>query len=195
VTTRSDIERLPDSQWIVDARVLSDADIPALERLHGLKDIDFFAGCGGPASITDQGLESLAKLKLPHLETLSLGLCGNITDSGLAYIANLRSVTQLILAGCMQVTDSGLPELLRMKHLHYLDLRGCPGISDRGLQVLAAKPSLTWIVLDGCPNVTAAGVARLKAALPNARIQKDDAAWADMMRGIDPKAYAPEQKT
>jgi hypothetical protein len=34
------------------------------------------------------------------------------------------------------------------------------------------------IDLGGCPHVTAAGVAKLQTALPNARVEKNDAEWA-----------------
>jgi hypothetical protein len=180
VETKSDIDRLPVSQQSVCARTLPDSDIPSLERLRSLDDLDFFTGCAvEEAKITDNGLARLAKLDLPQLHTLALGYCQNITDAGLAYVGQMQTITQLILTGSPQITDAGLPKLLAMRNLAYLDLRGCPGITDHGLQVLAAKTNWQEILLGGCPNVTANGVARLQAALPNAKVQKDDVEWSE----------------
>jgi hypothetical protein len=180
VTIKSDIERLPVSQQSVWARALPDSDIPSLERLRDLDDLDFFAGCAvEKASITDEGLARLSRLSLPQLHTLALGYCENITDAGLAYVGQMHTVTQLILAGSPQITDAGLPKLLAMKNLTYLDLRGCLGITDRGLLTLATKTNWQEISLGGCSNVTNAGVARLQAALPNAKVRKDDIEWSE----------------
>lgn len=79
VETKRDIERLPASAQSIWARGLSDNDIPSLARLRELRTLDFSAGNGVmPAKITDEGLAELAKLDLPHLDTL--GWVGVITS-------------------------------------------------------------------------------------------------------------------
>lgn len=179
VKTQRDVERLPSTEPGVRARGLSDADIPSLERLRDLNNLDFAGGCAvEKARITDAGLARLAKLDLPKLDTLALGYCDTITDAGLEYVRQMHTVTQLLLMGCPRITDAGLPKLLTMKRLKYLDLRGCPGITDRGLEYLVAKTNWEDILLGGCPNVTPSAVAQLQAALPNARVQKDDVEWS-----------------
>lgn len=180
VETKGDIDRLPVSQQSICARTLPDSDIPSLERLRDLDDLDFSMGCAiEDARITDDGLARLAKLDLPQLHMLALGYCQNITDAGLAYIGQMQTITQLMLTGSPQITDAGLPKLLAMKNLTYLDLRGCAGITDRGLQALATKTNWQKILLGGCSSVTANGVAQLQAALPNAKVQKDDIEWSE----------------
>jgi hypothetical protein len=137
---KHDVDQLPASLRAIRARGLPDGDIPALERLHELTNLDFYSGCAvEKAAITDEGLLRLSKLDLPHLNILALGFCDSITDNGLTYVAQMTTVGELMLMGCPHITAEGLPKLLTMKSLWYLDLRGCPGITDRGLQYLAAK--------------------------------------------------------
>ena len=131
-----------------------------------------------PAKITDEGLAELAKLDLPHLETLTLGWCDEITDAGLAHIVRMQTLTWLGLTTCPKITDAGLRELVNAKNLTGLDLRGCPNITDDGIQQLAAKKNWERIDLGGCPKITPEGVAKLQAALPNAPfVKKDDREW------------------
>jgi hypothetical protein len=176
--TKGDIAGLPASEPSVRARFLADRDIPSLARLKELRDLDFSSGNKkGPAKITDEGLAELAKLDLPRLETLTLGWCDNITDAGLAHIGRMQTITWLGLTDCANITDAGLRELVKTKNLTGLDLRGCHNITDNGIQQLAAKANWTRIELGGCPKITPQGVAKLQAALPNARVVKDEEEW------------------
>jgi hypothetical protein len=175
VDSAQDIERLPALTTWVSARGLSDADIPALARLGHLRDIGFTSGWKDEkAKIKDAGLAVIAQLPLPDLDILDIGFCENITDAGLIHLAEMQTVTQLLLLGNPQITDAGLREVVKMKKLVYLDLRKCTGITDSGLQVLAGKSDLQEILIGECTGITTDGVARLKAALPNATILKDD---------------------
>jgi hypothetical protein len=178
VDTADDVRRLPVSEPSVRARGLRDSDIPSLARLHDLRILDFAGGMAvKEAEITNAGLARLAKLDLPKLETLNLGWNNNITDAGLDSICQMHTISLLLLPACPNITDAGLQKLTKAKNVTYLDLRGCPGITDAGIQQLAAKTHWKQIELGGCPNVTAQGVAKLQAALPNARIDKNDQEW------------------
>ncbi len=53
-------------------------------------------------------MAELAKLDLPHLETLTLGWCDGITDAGLAEIGRMQTITWLGLPSCPKITDAGL---------------------------------------------------------------------------------------
>ena len=179
VDTKRDIERLPVSETSVRARGLADIDIPSLAHLRQLRTLDFSGGNAvESARITDSGLARLSKLNLPHLETLTLGYCANITDAGLAHVGQMHTVSWLSLMACPQITDAGLSHLLTMRSLTALDLRGCPGITDSGLQHLAVKTNWQTILLGGCSNVTVDGVARLQVALPNSKVEKDEKEWS-----------------
>ncbi len=178
VDTADDVKRLSVSEPSIRARGLADNDIPSLARLRNLRDLDFSGGMAvKKAKITDKGLEQLARLDLPNLDTLALGWNDNITDTGLDHICRMETLAWLMLPACPHITDAGLPKLTKAKHLTYLDLRGCPGVTDVGIQQLAAKTNWETIQLGGCPNVTVRGVAKLRAALPKARINKDDREW------------------
>jgi hypothetical protein len=178
VDTARDVERLPLSERSVRARGLPDRDIPSLARLRQLRYLDFGGGKAvKDAKISDDGLAKLARLDLPDLDWLALGWNGRITDAGLDNIRRMKKLDGLLLTGCPKITDAGLPALVKAKSLTYLDLRGCPGVTDVGIQQLAAKTNWKTIQLGGCPNVTAQGVAKLQAALPGARIDKNDREW------------------
>ena len=174
-----EIKELSKSTPSVRARGLPDSDVAALATLGQLRYLSFTSGRGAvkEAKLTDAGLAELAALNLPHLDTLTLGYCDNISDAGMSHVARLRSLRYLSLMACPRITDAGLTPLLSMESLTGLDLRGCAGITDDGLEQLMSKKNWETIVLGGCPNVTPEAVARLQRALPKADVQKDDVEW------------------
>lgn len=181
--TKAQIDTLPVTTVSIRARGLKDADIPALARFRKLKNLDFAGGMAvEDAAISDAGIEGLAKLDLPELDTLSLGYNTKITNAGLVHVAKIETVSMLLFSACPKITGEGLEPLLGMKRLVYLDLRGCQGITDDGLQTLASKSGLQQLVLDGCRNVTSDGISQLQAKLPNLRIVKDDKQWDEHFR-------------
>ena len=134
--------------------------------------------------LTDDGLAQLAKLDLPHLDTLLLGWCEHITDAGLEHVSQMQMLQYLELAANTHISDTGLAQLASMKSLTGLNLSGCPGITDRGLLHLTTKRDWQYIDLSGCENVSAKGIAKLQAALPNAPIRKEDREWEDRARRL-----------
>ena len=175
----SAIRRLSSTTTSIGARGLSDDDIPALDRLHHLRQMHFSRGRGvGLAKITDQGLARLATLKGLPVEILDLGYCDNITDMGVVHVAKMNSVTWLSLRVCPRITDAALTPLLSMTNLTGLDLRGCSGITDNGLEHLSTKTNWRTIMLGGCPNVTFQAVDKLQRALPAADVKKDEKEWS-----------------
>jgi hypothetical protein len=93
VSSKIDIDALPLDTKSITARSLPDSGIPALSRLRNLTILDFTSGFARndittgfepwEAEITDAGVEKLSDLKLPHMETLTLGYSQNITHVGL----------------------------------------------------------------------------------------------------------------
>jgi len=178
VDTADDVKRLPVSEPSVRARGLPDSDIPSLARLRNLRDLDFSGGMAvKEAKITNEGLAQLTRLDLPNLDSLALGWNNKITDAGLDSVCQMHTITMLLLPACPHITDAGLPKLVNAKNLTYLDLRGCSGVTDAGIQQLATKTNWEHIELGGCRNITAQGAAKLQAALPNARVNKNDQEW------------------
>jgi hypothetical protein len=174
-----DVDRLPATQEDVRARWLGDEDIPALARLHSLRDVNFSDGWRATdARLTDKGLYALTSLRLPSLDHLALGYCPHITDAGLERLGNFRRLRILSLMGSGQITDRGLQSLVEIDSLRILDLRGCSAITDAGLRLLAKKTNLQRVMLGGCQHISQTAVDSLQRALPNARIDKDDEEWA-----------------
>jgi hypothetical protein len=178
VDSAADIANVPASEKTIYTRGLPDEDIPALAQQPHLTGIDFGAGVSVTRSkITDKGLERLAKLNLPNLDHLGLGWCDKITDAGIAHVCRIRTLKTLLLTECQNITDAAMSDLANCKNLTYLDLRACRGITDKGIESLAQNPNWQWIVLDGAPNVTGNAIAKLRAALPQTKVRKDDAEW------------------
>jgi hypothetical protein len=109
---------------------------------------------------TDGQLAGLAVLKKVNLVRLSLVGCEQITDTGLANMEGLSTVTHLSLSDCARITDDGLAQLKKLP-LGQLDLARCKLITDSGLTHLAKMASLRSLNLGGCSNVTDNGVAHL----------------------------------
>ena len=71
---------------------------------------------------------------------------GQMTDTLLADISRVETITALHLSGCRQVTDEGMRHLARLPALQHLDLSGT-SITDAGLQVLRNLPALRTLSL------------------------------------------------
>lgn len=109
--------------------------------------------------ISDEGLASLAQLQ--NLQTLNLSMCNKITDQGLAYLAQLKNLQILNLAACTQITDQGLVSLTQLQKLKTLGLSGCYRIKDQGLKSLEQLQNLQTLTLTGCIQITDRGLAFL----------------------------------
>jgi hypothetical protein len=109
------------------------------------------------SQITDTELAQLAPLT--SLTSLYLHECKKITDVGLAYLEPLVNLTVLGLAYTMSVSDAGLAHLKALSNLTALDLQGCFHISDAGLAHLKALSNFTALSLQGCLGISDVGLA------------------------------------
>jgi hypothetical protein len=89
----------------------------------------------------------------------SLSAEGQMTDTILADVVRVETITGLGLGGSKALTDEGVRHLARLPSLKHLDLSGT-AITDRGLQVLRDLPALMTLSLAGT-QVTDEGVAHL----------------------------------
>ncbi|KAL8545519.1 hypothetical protein ACS0TY_005609 [Phlomoides rotata] len=124
-----------------------------------LEEIDL-TDCSG---INDIGLKYLSKCS--ELLSLKLGLCANISDKGLYYIAsNCLKIRELDLYRCAGIGDDGLGALSRgCKRLKKLILSYCDGVSDRGIECLSSLDELSDLEVRSLPNITATGLTKLAA--------------------------------
>jgi hypothetical protein len=74
------------------------------------------------------------------------------------------------LDNCQQITDRGLADVAELPRLKELTLSGCELVTDAGLAHLEKLDALEYIQLENCPQVTGNAVDKLQSALPNCRI-------------------------
>ncbi len=96
-------------------RTATDEKMEALGRV-GLTNL-FCASLNGSSRITDQGIESLARIPSMH----DLGLEGtSITDAGLELIAARMQPWGVNVASCSNITVNGLLKLVQTDTLRYI---------------------------------------------------------------------------
>jgi len=115
--------------------------------------------------VSDRGLEYIRNLK--SLEYLSLP--GRVTNRGLAYVAELPSLKGLYIGtmGASQATNAGLRHLAKLTSLEELYLRG-ERMGDAGLAYLQDLPRLEYLALYGS-HFTDKGMVHVKN-IPSLRI-------------------------
>jgi len=80
--------------------------------------------------------------QLPHLDTVSLISCSQLTDAAFAGISQAKSLTRLELGWCVQISGAGWSTSVP-KSLQFLDLTKCtPFSEDALLDILARCPLL-----------------------------------------------------
>ncbi|KDO81777.1 hypothetical protein CISIN_1g006499mg [Citrus sinensis] len=124
-----------------------------------LEEIDL-TDCNG---VNDKGLEYLSRCS--ELLFLKLGLCENISDKGLFYIAsNCLRIQGLDLYKCSGIGDDGLAALSNgCKKLKKLNLSYCVNVTDRGMEHIRFIEDLSDLELRGLTKITSAGLTALAA--------------------------------
>lgn len=148
--------------------------LPALRKLRSFS--------FGNVELVDETLRIVGQLK--NLEKLKALYATNVTDAGIAHLANLHQLKTLLLVGMSvtdeslpilggfrsleilalnnsRVSDSGLVHLQNLTNLREIALRQCSGITDRGMPRLSNLPRLEYLDLSGA-NVTSTGFEHLK---------------------------------
>ncbi|XP_051114758.1 F-box/LRR-repeat protein 3 [Andrographis paniculata] len=126
-------------------------------RCFLLKEIDL-TDCSG---VNDIGLKYLSKCT--ELKSLKLGLCMNITDKGLSYIAsNCFEIREMDVYRCAGIGDDGIAALSHgCKKLQKLILSYCSRITDRGIECLSSLKELSDLEMRCLKNVTGIGLRKL----------------------------------
>jgi hypothetical protein len=113
------------------------------------------------ATVTERGLAPLASLV--HLRRLSVLRLGTLTGSGLAYLAGLKNLREVLFESCPQTGDAVLAPLAGHPGLERLTLARCGELTGAGLERLAALPHLRDLDLKGNSRLTAVGMVQLEA--------------------------------
>jgi beta-lactamase regulating signal transducer with metallopeptidase domain/Leucine-rich repeat (LRR) protein len=111
----------------------------------------------------DGDLACLARLE--RLDDVQIIGPGEITDSGLAYLAGLTRLRRLCMEG-PGVTDVGLAHLSKMQHLDLLRIGG--NITEEGLSSLARHPTLGSLSITSTSTqpLSPEALMKLRAQLP-----------------------------
>lgn len=139
-----------DSDLIVVGRTLTtltSLDIGAL--LLDMRDEPLLqmvdSGQSRTVNVSDLGIAALAELRC--LTSLNLKGCHQLTDTGVRVLEKLSALKSLNVSDCIRVTGHGLSVLRHLSQLTSLDLGGCTKIGDEGLSVVEALPSLEFLNL------------------------------------------------
>jgi len=125
--------------------------------------------------VTDAGLASLVKIQ-PNLRRIDLGQTRSITHAGIAHLAKLPRLEELVLHSSRfddaaaaaiarldlrrlslhhsVITDAGAAQLASMKRLEHLDLSWSYGVTDAGVAHLAKCLTLKSLNVTGARGVT-----------------------------------------
>jgi F-box/leucine-rich repeat protein 14 len=99
----------------------------------------------GSPNITDEGLAQLADCK--SLENLDLSYCASVTEAGLGKLASLQSLKSLVLAG-PQFDDGVFEQLAKYPALNSLQIDDT-AVTDRGCSGLSKLKNLTELRILG----------------------------------------------
>ncbi|XP_057962744.1 F-box/LRR-repeat protein 3 [Malania oleifera] len=140
--------------------LLTEKSLDALgSYCSGLEELDLTDCCG----VCDTGLNYLSRCS--ELLCLKLGLCENISDKGLFYVAsNCIKLRDVDLYRCTGIGNEGLGALsCGCKYIKKLNLSYCNGVSDKGMEYLSCLEELTDLELRGLVNLTSAGLTAVAA--------------------------------
>jgi hypothetical protein len=115
---------------------MTDAALEQLPKLNFVIRLNL----SGSTRLTDAGLHNLARM--PQLEELDLsGRESPITDGGLEFLRQLRSLRRFQMCWPQHVSDAGVANLSFCDHLESVDLLGTP-TGDGAINALRWKPKL-----------------------------------------------------
>jgi len=135
--------------------ILQDLDDESLSLLVGLTNLTHLKIHAG--SLSERGLGYIGQLRSLTNLTL-LNIVPPVTDQGLAQLEGLEKLQYLELVGS-RITDAGLVNLMPMKELRQLYIGGS-AVGDHGLGTLAKLSSLEELSVSGT-KVTSTGLLQL----------------------------------
>lgn len=117
----------------------------AVAEFHELRYLELDAA----QTLEDGSLAQIIR-NIPHLETLEMGQCLEVSDDGFALIPNLKGLRSLNLFYC-HISREGFRGLATIKTLQSLDLRATL-VDLRAIQYLSCLQDLRILKLPGCSS-------------------------------------------
>ncbi|KAL6200734.1 hypothetical protein ACLB2K_030515 [Fragaria x ananassa] len=79
--------------------------------------------------ISDHAFRAIGSSSMSTLELIS---CPNVSDAGLGFLANAKTLKKLILEHCDGITDTGIQLLVNLGSLEHLELASLNKLTDTG---------------------------------------------------------------
>lgn len=149
---------------IEKCRGLTDNALESIANLPNLKRLNISYN----TQLTDKGLEHLSNAT-PPIITLHCSECPKITSAGVLYIAQLRTLNELVLRKLPELDDKGLEYLATLPKLTLLNL-SFNKITDTGVDNLGRLTTLRELWLYECNRVTVDAVHRFIANVPDIQV-------------------------
>ena len=152
----------PPSRPQMEAAQKSGALVTLLSTRHSMVRAEFSSG---PNSIKDDAIGALSGIKnnVSHLDLSRT----SVTDGVLGEVKKFNNLTWLSLKNT-SVTDRGIENLTKLPYLTYLNLVSSK-VTDQSIQSISSLKTLEEVYLWNS-KVSAQGIARLRKALPDAKI-------------------------
>ncbi|KAL8130510.1 hypothetical protein V2J09_019665 [Rumex salicifolius] len=124
-----------------------------------LEALDFTDCCG----VNDTALKYLSRCS--NLKCLKMGLCNEISDKGLFYIAsNCSKIVELDLYRCPGIGDDGLAAISNgCKKLKKLNVSYCTRLTDRGIEYIGRLKELVDLDMRSLEGVHGSGLTAIAA--------------------------------
>lgn len=152
----------PPSRPQMEAAQKSGALVTLLSTRHSMVRAEFSSG---PNSIKDDAIGALSGIKnnVSHLDLSRT----SVTDGVLGEVKKFNNLTWLSLKNT-SVTDRGIENLTKLPYLTYLNLVSSK-VTDQSIESISSLKTLEEVYLWNS-KVSAQGIARLRKALPDAKI-------------------------
>lgn len=150
-----------------------------------------FEICTGCNSVTDEGIAAVASL--PRLDELLMSYTGKVSDQALTHMHQLKS---LQCRGCPNLTDFGTSALIQLcPQLELLDLSGCDWVTNATLEVAikATKVRNNNTILKIIVGGTGAALDQLTEISPLLQIVNVDLSDTHMRPDFDHGGFFPSE--
>lgn len=143
---------------------LTDASLEELAAMPSLRSLKIDS-----MLITPQGLQALAGSPLEELSAPS-HFWPQQADQAASIFADMKHLKKLDLSKTL-MTDDGMAQLSKSSSLQYLNLSHAAYLTPKSIDSLAQMTSLNELNLNDAANIKPSDLDRLRAALPNCKIE------------------------
>ncbi len=127
------------------------------EEIKGVKTLNLFG-----TSISDKQLRAIVR-KFPSLQRVALLDCSNVTDWGIASLADLKGLKSVEIRFCTRITEKGI-QVIPLSQLEEFELSTEAPVTESIVTQLAASKVLRKVNFDLCARLTPAALLCLRGA-------------------------------